>query len=333
MAKKRPLLISPYLSYGSSGQLNAHGRALEDKSILFGVEQSVFKTLGNIYKQFESNEIPNATVQLILANGSTYDTITDMEGYYTFEYQTEKLDRLTNSEGWLTYTIRYTQYPEEHTIKDGNLFSGEMLIPNQRATYGIISDIDDTILHTGVSSRFKWRLVANTLFKNFDERIPLEGAAAFYKKLHYDQNGLPVNPIFYVSNSPWNLYNYLKRFLEKNEFPKGPVLLRDFWTPFDKTEKPKIPHKHSEITRILDTYPDLNFILIGDSGEKDAVYYSEIALKYPGRILAIYLHAVKNQKKREKAKELIKNFNAVPMLLVDDSDQIAEHTRSLGLIN
>ena len=175
-------------------------------------------------------------------------------------------------------------------------------------------------------------MIVNTLFKNFDERIPLEGAADFYQKLHYDKNGLAVNPVFYVSNSPWNLYNYLMRFLKKNNFPKGPVLLRDFWTPFDKTEKPKIPHKHSEITRILDTYPNLSFILIGDSGEKYAFYYIEIAKKYPGRILAIYLRSVKNQKRQQKAAQLVQSFDQVPMLLVDTSNEIEVHAKSIGIL-
>ena len=332
MSKKRPILINSYLSYGTSNKLIAQGRALEDRHILFGIEQSLFRTLGNIYKQFESNEIPNASLKLTLQNGQTHNTTTDMEGYYLLEQKTVALEELTNNEGWLSYIVSYEKASPKHSIQNNNAFSGQMLIPDERAKYGIISDIDDTILHTGVSSLFKWRLVANTLFKNFDKRIPLHGAAAFYKKLHYNENGHPINPFFYVSNSPWNLHDYLQRFLQKHDFPKGPVLLRDFWTPFDKTEKPTTPHKHQEITRILEVYPMLKFILIGDSGEKDPIYYKEIAIKYPGRILAIYLHAVKSQKKLEKTMKIIRNFKSVPMLLVNNSDEIAAHAKSIGVL-
>ncbi len=333
MSKKRPLLIHTYLSYGTDKQLHVNGRALEDKQILFGSNQSIFKTFANIYKQFESNEIPNTTIQLTVSNGATYDTITDMEGYYTFGQQTSGLEQLTNKDGWLAYTSSYMQPPENQTVQNENLFSGAMLIPNKKAKFGIISDIDDTILHTGVSSRFKWRLLINTLFKNFDERIPLEGAADFYQKLlQPTHEGTPINPIFYVSNSPWNLYDYLVRFLQKNKFPKGPVLLRDIWTPFDKTERPKTPHKYNEINRILATYPNLNFILIGDSGEKDGIYYSEIAKKHPNRILAIYLRSVKNKRRQQKAQQLIQNFDLVPMLLIDNSDEIEAHATSIGIL-
>ena len=39
-----------------------------------------------------------------------------------------------------------------------------MLIPSKQAEFGIISDIDDTILHTGLVSTLKWRVIYNTVF-------------------------------------------------------------------------------------------------------------------------------------------------------------------------
>ena len=115
-----------------------------------------------------------------------------------------------------------------------NRFPGELLIPCDKADYGVISDIDDTIIHTGVVSTLKWKVLLNSIFKSAASRIPLEGAAEFYHKLHRGRSGNNANPIFYVSHSPWNLYRYLEFFLNQNAFPKGPILLRSFKDIFRK---------------------------------------------------------------------------------------------------
>ena len=136
----------------------------------------------------------------------------------------------------------------------------------------------------------------------------------------------------YLSNSPWNLYEYLKLFLDHNGFPKGPILLRNFRTPFDRSLKPEKPHKQKEITNILKTYPDMKFILIGDSGEHDASIYTEIAAQFTNRILAIYLRSVKHKKQMQRVQSIIDDFETTPVLMVETSKQAVEHARENGFI-
>ncbi|OED39587.1 hypothetical protein AB832_03950 [Flavobacteriaceae bacterium (ex Bugula neritina AB1)] len=331
MFRKKPSRINSYLGYGTATKLRATGRALEDKGIDFKGNTGTFRTLWNIYKQFKSDEIPNVKITLTLANGQSYTTITDAEGYYHFD---EKYKETISSQTlqWHPYTVSFLNIQKRKIIRN-NAFRGEMLIPSSKASYGIISDIDDTILHTGVASLFKWRVIINTFFKNFDKRLPLEGTVDFYKKLEVGKNQFGTNPIFYVSNSPWNLYDYLSAFLIKHNFPKGPILLRDFRTPFDRTPKPKIPHKYSEIINILNLYPKLNFILIGDSGEKDADIYINISQNYPGRILAIYLRNVQHKRKEKRIRALINKHATTPSFLVSTSKEAENHARKLGFIN
>ncbi|MEH6406863.1 MAG: App1 family protein, partial [Leeuwenhoekiella sp.] len=100
----------------------------------------------------------------------------------------------------------------------------------------------------------------------------------------------------------------------------------------DRTAKPEKPHKQHEIRNILKTYPDLNFILIGDSGEHDADIYIEIAEEYPERILAIYLRSVNHEKRVFRVRGLIEKFEITPALLVRDSITAELHARELGLI-
>ncbi len=327
MFKKKRFQIHSYMGYGNHIRLRASGRVLKDKYVNFEGNLGALRTLRNVYKQFESDELPNVTIQLTLSNDTSYTTITDAEGYYHFD---EVLTTpLTIENQWVMYQVAFI--PETHKLAlPTTLFEGKMLVPSPQAKYGIISDIDDTILHTGVASVLKWRLIVNTFFRNFDKRKPLAGTAAFYTKF---QSGTTYpNPIFYVSNSPWNLYEYLKTFLKTNRFPEGPILLRDFRTPFDKTPKPKHPHKQSEILNLLELYPNMNFILIGDTGEKDADIYTTIANRYPNRILAIYLQSVPYKRKEKRIQKLIADFTTVPILLIKDTADAESHARKLGFI-
>ena len=235
-------------------------------------------------------------------------------------------------EGWLPLKVKFAQQIPNSTISSNNEFPAELLIPPVTAEFGVISDIDDTIMHTGVTSFLKWRVVRNSLFKNAYDRISLEGSPQFYKTLHMGKEGYGKNPVFYLSNSPWNLYEYLKLFLEINDFPKGPILLRDFRTPFDKTLKPEKPHKQKEILNILKTYPDLKFILIGDSGEHDPRIYTDIAVQFPDRILAIYLRSVKHKRRMRRVQSIVDNFKTVPVLSVNVSKEAEDHARANGFI-
>ncbi|WP_299117676.1 App1 family protein [uncultured Winogradskyella sp.] len=325
MLKKDPLQIIPFLTYGTKDHLYLRGRALEDEDIDLS-KKGWFNLLVNSWKRFETDEIRNTVIQINIHN-TNFELKTDAEGYYLKDTSSE-IDINTDSEGWLDYTVSYNDETITRQIQLNNLFTGKMLVPSDSAQFGVISDIDDTILHTGVTSRLKWKVIVNTLFKTPLKRKALEGTAEFYKLLHNT-----VNPIFYVSNSPWNLYRYLAFFLKSNAFPKGPILLRDFRTPFDKTPKPELAHKYHEVYNILNTYPNLKFILIGDCGEKDAYIYLDVVKKFPNRIAAIYLRSVDHKKRMKRIQNLFKDYKELPVLIVDDSKQAIEHAKKHNFIS
>ena len=333
MFKKKALRINTYLGYGTNTLFRATGRALEDENIDFSTNQRISKTLRNIYRQFESDEVRNVSIIITLPDGTVFETKTDHEGYYNFTIDISSCTDHQDENGWFSYKVSYKSDEIRKEIIDDNEFPSQMLIPSTKAEFGIISDIDDTIIHTGVASFFKWRVIANTIFKNFDKRQAIEGTVKFYKKLQEGTNTTPENPFFYVSNSPWNLYDYLSAFFKKNNFPKGPILLRDFRTPFDKTPKPKIPHKKSEILNLLQTYPKMKFVLIGDCGEKDAYIYRKMAEDFPGRILAIYLRSVNHRRKEKRIQNMMSTFTSCPVLLVRTSDEALDHAKKIGLIH
>lgn len=331
MFKKDPIQIVTFHSYGTANHLYVKGRAIQDEGIDLS-KTGFFNLLWNSWKRFETDKVKNAKLLLSLADGRTLETVTDSQGYFLIDATIKNLLPLTDSEGWLHYSISFEETIQGRKIQKNNNFNGEILIPSEDAKYGIISDIDDTILHTGLTSFFKWAVVKNTFFKRAEKRIPLEGAAAFYHQLHDGKSGSDCNPVFYVSHSPWNLYRYLEVFLQKNNFPKGPILLRDFVNPFAKKYKPEKPQKQKEIINILKTYPKLPFVLIGDSGEHDPDIYIEIAEAHPERILAIYLRNVNHKKKMLRVKGLFEKYETVPVLLVENSKAAVAHARELGFI-
>lgn len=331
MFTKDPLQIIAFQGYGTDTHFYARGRALEDESIDLE-NQNTWHLIVNTWKRFETDEIKNVEVSIKLSNGITLKGKTDRDGYYKIEANLNDLSKLTNDEDWLSFELSYSDENIKRKIQNDNRFPGEILIPSTTAQFGVASDIDDTILHTGVVSTLKWKVIYNSVFKHAKNRIPLEGAADFYHKLHRGVSGKNTNPIFYVSHSPWNLYRYLELFLRQHNFPKGPILLRNFSNLLRKQPQNQKPQKQREILNLLKTYPNLPFILIGDSGEHDPDIYMEIAEEFPERILAIYLRSVKHKKKMLRVKALVDNYKTTKVLLVESSAQAIEHARVHGFI-
>jgi phosphatidate phosphatase APP1 len=167
----------------------------------------------------------------------------------------------------------------------------QVLTPPASARLGVISDIDDTIIKTGAYDLVRnWRTI---LLHSAESRIPFRGVAAFYRALERGAAAEPVNPIFYVSSSPWNLYDLLERFIELHGIPAGPMFLRDFG--LDRTKLiagSHRDHKVRAIERLFAFYPELSFVLVGDSGQHDAAIYAEMVRRHPGRVLAVYIRDV-----------------------------------------
>jgi phosphatidate phosphatase APP1 len=329
--KKDPLQIIAFQGYGTDSHFYARGRALEDESIDLD-DQHILHLIINTWKRFETDEIGNVNLSVKLPNNTILKVKTDKRGFYRVEEYLENLRSLTNEEGWFSFELSYDDVSLKRTIQKENRFPGEILIPSIQAQFGVASDIDDTILHTGVVSLLKWRVIYNSIFKHAKNRIPFEGAADFYHKLHRGITGENANPIFYVSHSPWNLYRYLELFLRQNNFPKGPILLRSLSNLLKRKPQDEKPQKQKEILNLLKTYPKLPFILIGDSGEHDPDIYIEIAEEFPDRILAIYLRSVKHKKKMIRVRALLENFKTTQVLMVESSAQAIEHARQHGFV-
>jgi len=323
-----PLMIIPYLGYGTADKLLFAGRVLEDEKFTpaSSADRS-WRNLINMYKRFETDEVPGARIRARF-QGSESEVITDEEGYFSFEIQ--PVGRLDSNQ-WQQVELELLDPPPlaEHPVRA----TARVLVPPATARFGIISDIDDTVISTHVGNKLK--MILTVILSNEHTRKPFEGVAAFYRALQRGATGGEDNPIFYVSSSAWNLYTMLLEFLNLQKIPLGPLLLRDFGDHLLFSKDPE-SHKKSNIKMILDSFPHLPFVLIGDSGERDPEIYRDVVKEYPTRIRAIYIRSINKHSSRlaaiDKLIEEVRHTGS-QLVLVPDSEFAAAHAAAEGLIS
>jgi phosphatidate phosphatase APP1 len=218
--------------------------------------------------------------------------------------------------------------------------TGRMVVPHPDTDVAIVTDVDDTIIHTGLTRG--WEMVRQSMLR-VEERTALPGAAEVYQRLVVGPPGRPERPVFYLSTSPWNLYDVLADFIELHEFPPGPLFLTDWdWRGLKLFRPPSKTHKTAALGRLVSDFPDTQLMLIGDSGQEDPEVYAAFAHAAPDRVRAVYIRDAANpatgqllpgraDEVRNLAAEL--GERGVPMLLVQDSAEIAAHAESLGLLH
>ena len=320
-----PRQIVAYQGYADGEYLHIHGRVLGTKARGGPLDDDGWwDNLVNTYRRLNSHEIPGIEVRLFYQD-QRLTVVTDEEGYYQVRIAIRDRAERENLE-WLPVLAVAGAVQAEHAI---------LSMPS-RAAYAIVSDMDDTVIHTGVTSILL--LMKLTFLENAKTRKPLEGIAALYQAFQKGKDDVAQNPIFYVSSSPWNLYDLLVDFLRLNEIPAGPLLLRDLGVDRLKFIQEKgHGHKQEKTLRLMDQFPHLSFILIGDSGQEDPSIYAEITQLRPGRVKAIYIRDVdpESDSRLDTAvhRAIEKAASAgVPMILAKDSRVISSHAKEIGLI-
>lgn len=316
-----PYHIVPYRGYGRAGRVLVLGRVLQDERLLpADPGHSKLYNLIAMIKRLESDPLPLARVRARLPAGDR-ELVADNEGFIR-----AWLDLKPEATGWNTVPLELTDPKHQ-----APLVNAPFLTPQPSSTYGVISDMDDTVLQSDVTNFI--RAARMVLLENARTRLPFAGVAAFYRALEHGASGHAGNPIFYVSSSPWNLYDVIVDFLEAQEIPIGPVLLRD-WDVSPSLLRNKT-HKLHLITEILSTFSSMPFILIGDTAQEDPEIYTEIVTAHPGRIQAVYIRNVRPHPERSRAvQELARRVaqTGSALVLADDTLTAASHAAAHGWI-
>lgn len=281
--KKKKYMIQVYTSFVTSTHLYVKGRVLKNKSPMSFTDQGPISSLFNTLLRARSRELPNSPIKCVFGS-HVFEEMTDDEGYFEIFHNISDFSIIPKSIK-LSGNFRGCNVEFERLLR-----TYQFDVPQ-----GIISDIDDTILVTKVRSFFKLKLLFNTVFVNPFRRKPIEHAAEAFHKMLANSEG--QSPMIYLSNSPWNIYDYLQAFLLHNVFPIGELILRDMGIQLLKSREITEYNKYVEIEKLLIAFGDTNFTLIGDTGEKDFDIYKAILEKYPDRVEGIILNNAGNLSK------------------------------------
>lgn len=319
--------IIPFIGYGNKEGSYISGLVVEENGISKPVEgQTTWKNVKAMIKRYLSNEIENVRVKVDYL-GMTKEATTDKYGIFRCYFKHDPREILQGI--WQKYSVFSPEF-------SGSSVVGEVMMVNESAEFGVISDIDDTIILSYAPHKFmKLRLL---LMNNAHTRMPFEGISAFYNALQKGTSRNAFNPVFYVSNSEWNLYDLLYEFIEFNRIPKGPLLLREMaihvLRPWKMREVNR-NHKTETISRLFSMFSEMKFILIGDSGQKDPEIYWNIAKQFPGRIPAIYIRDVgvnEYMTKMEILSQQAQQEFKTDIVLVKDTEAAAKHAIGKGFL-
>ena len=319
-------VLQPYRGYGSRDEVFLIGRIFRQPT--FGSRlrgESVGRLLIELARRLLSWGVADATL-VARFYGAEQRVTTDRDGY--FRVHMRPAPPPSAQRRWHAMELELVE-PTEITA------TGEVFLPPAKCRYVVISDIDDTIMETGVANKIKmiWRL----FMQGAESRVAFPGVAALLQALHRGASGFEANPMLYVSRAPWSIYEILDEFFNLHEIPVGPILFLREWGLTLQSPLPRRAqdHKLDLIRNILALYRELPFVLIGDSGQRDPEVYTQIVREHPGRVLAIYIRNVTRDPARHRAIEALA-LEVVEagssLVLAADSLAIAEHAAAHGLI-
>jgi len=277
MSKTAPILLSFYaLSNGTeslfTGQLTYS--SLRDFSFRAYSRRKTFRTILALYR---TRFFANQQITLHLNNGVVHAT-TDVSGSFFCEAKTvahqTKLEEIKLQDG------RTVRILEDLYTRKINFVETPVIV---------ISDVDDTILHSNISN--KLLKLRTLMFTAMEKRKAVGSMMKLIRDIH--QTGAEA---FYLSNSEQNLYPLIYRFLLHNGFPPGPLFLKQmrkvrdvfrYTRPVDREV-----HKTRMLQKILKLFPDKKYFLLGDNTQLDLKIYLKIANEFPKNIRYIIIRRV-----------------------------------------
>lgn len=190
--------------------------------------------------------------------------------------------------GIVDATLKVSLPPGQHEAvlwtRPGNEVTVDITVVPAEVEVGMVSDIDDTVMVTWLPRPLLAFWNAFVLHQSSRQVVP--GMPMLYQRLVREHPGLPV---VYLSTGAWNVFPVLKRFLYRNGYPDGPLLLTD-WGPTNTGIFRSGPeHKARALERLSTEYPGMRWILVGDDGQHDPSLYAEFAERHPEQVQAVLI--------------------------------------------
>lgn len=204
--------------------------------------------------------------------------------------------------------------PGMHTVQiqaeGSEVTESTIHVISPQVSVGLVSDVDDTVMVTALPRPFlaAW----NSFVLDEHARVPTPGMAVFLSRLASLQEDMPV---VYLSTGAWNVAPTLRRFLGRNLYPKGTLLLTDWGPTHDRMFRSGRTHKETQLRRLASEFPQIKWILVGDDGQHDEAIYSAFEKEYPRSVKAVAIRQLSNGEAvlaggRKKAEEHIQAGDA-----------------------
>ncbi|MGL4832733.1 MAG: App1 family protein [Propionibacteriaceae bacterium] len=264
--------VVAYTGYGSQSQLRVMGRVVlappNPKDLGVGIDIDIDEIMRQRgWRNFLAQPCTHAQVRVQLGE-QIIATVADEDGYFDLRVPQHGLEP-----GWHTITIK-TPYSAGDEAR--------ILVVSDNATFGVISDIDDTV----ISTLLPRPLIAawNSFVLPENARKPVEGMADLFQSI---EAKLPDTPVFYISTGSWDTSDFLHRFLTHNGYPDGPMLLSDWGPTNTGWFRSGTEHKRRALRELARDLPNIRWLLIGDDGQHDPHLYREFANDHPTKVRAI----------------------------------------------
>ncbi|WP_434143793.1 App1 family protein [Leucobacter sp. gxy201] len=316
---KTPSVI-PYIGYGSTQWVRVLGRVLYLKPetrehTRFRPDVAAVSRVRG-WRTFTSLYAPHEQVDVLIGDRLIGTVRADRGGVIDSNVPVEL------APGWHTLTLR---------TGDGETADAPVSIVDPEARVGVISDVDDTVLITALPRPFlaAW----NSFVLDEHARAATPGMAVMLDHLVAAHPGAPV---IYLSTGAWNAAPALSRFLARNLYPMGPLLLTDWGPTHDRWFRSGKEHKRLELLRLAREFPSVKWVLFGDDGQHDETLYHEFAIRHPENVAAVAIRQLSIGEAvlaggRSKAR-VHRTSSGVPWLYGPDGAKLREELRRLDLI-
>jgi len=291
-----PATVEPHRGYGTPTLLRVSGHVVDGSAGEPAPEprNGLWADLRATVRRYVESRVMGARLTVGLGE-ARIAAVSDSDGFFATELAVEPDDRGDAAVVWRALTVTLEQVPGSRQASHDVV--AEVMVVPEGTRFAVVSDIDDTVMKTGIGDlRRNWRRVIRS---DPRRRETFPGLPELYRALAFDAAGVQRQPIFYVSSASWGFYPLFARFLELQQIPAGPLLLKNYGLDREQWfAGSHAVHKTRSIERLFETYPDLRFILVGDSGQHDARIYRDLVAQYGDRVLAVWIRDVSRRAER-----------------------------------
>ena len=261
--------VIPYTAYGDERFVRVLGRVV-------------------LSPAFSDTQLGRATEEFLHRRGwRNFITAPCVHARYTIRVGDAEVTGSTDRGGYIDHRVRQhglTAGWGAGTIETAEADEASLTVQvvDSDVGFGLVSDIDDTILSTMLPRPFiaAW----NSFFRTEAARQAIPGMAVFYEDVLARHPGAAV---MYLSTGAWNTHGFLKRFMRRHRYPEGAMLLTDWGPTNTGWFRSGQEHKRNALLQLGVDFPGIQWLLVGDDGQHDLDIYSEFAAANPDRVVAI----------------------------------------------